>query len=183
MTLPNKLTLTRIAAVPVFILCYFYKLFFVALIIFILASITDLLDGKIARRDNLVTDFGKIMDPLADKILVYSALVLMVEDNTLKAWVLLVILAREFLVAGIRTVSAAKGKDVAAVFSGKLKTVFQMGATMVLLFAMALGKCNCQDVAYYFDLIGHIGMYVAVALTIYSGVEITIKNKEIFEEM
>ena len=138
MNLPNKLTLARIAAVPVFVVLYMKGQFIPAFIIFILASLTDMLDGKIARKYNLITNFGKIMDPLADKILVYSAFCLMIEDGTMPSWMLIVILLREFAVSGMRTVAAANGIVVAAGMSGKIKTVLQMIAVPLLIHS-ALG--------------------------------------------
>ena len=118
MNLPNKLTIGRIIAVPFFVALYMLGFYIAALVIFILASLTDMLDGKIARKRNLVTNFGKIMDPLADKILVYSALALMTGDGTVPAWMLIVILAREFAISGMRTVAASEGIVIAAGMSG-----------------------------------------------------------------
>ena len=105
MNLPNKLTLGRIAAVPFFIACFMMEMYIAALVIFCLASLTDLLDGKIARARGLVTNFGKIMDPLADKILVYSALCLFIDDRIISGWMLIIILSREFVVSGMRTIA------------------------------------------------------------------------------
>ena len=126
MNLPNKLTMARIIAVPIFVILYMKQLYLAAFIVFILASFTDMLDGKIARKYNLITNFGKIMDPLADKILVYSAFCLMIGDGTVPAWMLIIILLREFAVSGMRTVAAANGIVIAAGMSGKIKTVLQM---------------------------------------------------------
>ncbi|MBQ6686213.1 MAG: CDP-diacylglycerol--glycerol-3-phosphate 3-phosphatidyltransferase, partial [Firmicutes bacterium] len=126
MNLPNKLTIIRMIAVPFFIALYMMGMALPAVILFILASLTDMLDGQIARKHNLVTNFGKIMDPLADKILVYSAFCMMVEDGTVPGWMMIVILAREFVVSGMRTVAASEGIVVAAGMSGKIKTVLQM---------------------------------------------------------
>ena len=125
MNLPNKLTLARMIAVPFFIAAFLFGMYPLALIIFIAASVTDYFDGKIARSQNLVTNFGKIMDPLADKILVYSALCLFIETRSISAWMLIIILAREFVVAGMRTVAASEGTVLAAGMSGKIKTVLQ----------------------------------------------------------
>ena len=107
MNLPNKLTIARVIAVPFFIAAYMTGYNLVAFVLFIAASFTDMLDGKIARKYHLVTNFGKIMDPLADKVLVYSAFCLMVEDGTVPGWMLIVILAREFVVAGMRFVGGS----------------------------------------------------------------------------
>ena len=138
MNLPNKLTLARIFAVPVYIVLYVNALYVPALIVFILASLTDMLDGKIARKYGLVTNFGKIMDPLADKILVYSAFTLFIADFTMPAWMLIVILAREFTIAGMRTVAASEGIVIAAAMSGKIKTVLQMAAVVLLILMHSL---------------------------------------------
>ena len=113
MNLPNKLTIARVIAVPFFIGAYYFSWYLLAFIIFVAASLTDMLDGKIARKYNLVTNFGKIMDPLADKVLVYSAICLMIPVYV-PAWMLIIILAREFTVAGMRTVAASEGIVIAA---------------------------------------------------------------------
>jgi CDP-diacylglycerol--glycerol-3-phosphate 3-phosphatidyltransferase/cardiolipin synthase len=133
MNLPNKLTIARMIAVPFFIAAFMLGMYPVALVLFCAASITDYFDGKIARSQNLVTNFGKIMDPLADKILVYSALCLFIETDAIEAWMLIIILAREFIVAGMRTVAASEGRVLAAGMSGKIKTVLQMIAVIVML--------------------------------------------------
>ena len=119
-------------AVPFFVNAFMMHYYFVAFVIFILASFTDMLDGKIARARGLVTNFGKIMDPLADKILVYSALCLLIGKGTIPAWALIIILAREFAVSGMRTVAASEGRVIAAGMSGKFKTVLQMIAVPLL---------------------------------------------------
>ena len=174
MNLPNKLTVGRVIAVPFFIVAYIMGMFWVALIIFIAASVTDLLDGKIARARGLVTNFGKIMDPLADKILVYSALCLFIEFGLIPAWMLIIILAREFAIAGMRTVAASEGKVLAAGMSGKIKTVLQMIAVPVMMLGQAIPSL---------PIIGTIGYIVFVAslvMTVYSGAEYIIKNKDVF---
>ena len=125
MNLPNKLTLARIIAVPFFIVCYVKGLSIAALVIFILASLTDLLDGKIARKYNLVTDFGKFMDPLADKLLVCSAMIALIELDRIPAWIVIVIIAREFIISGFRLVAADNGIVIAASYWGKFKTAFR----------------------------------------------------------
>ncbi len=172
MNLPNKLTIARIIAVPFFIAAYMLDMRIIALVIFILASITDMLDGKIARKYNLVTNFGKIMDPLADKILVYAAFCLMVADKTIPAWTLVIILFREFLVAGVRTVAASEGIVIAADMAGKIKTVLQMFAVCVLI------------IRPYHAILGYIGyalFYAALVMTVYSGFNYVVKNKEVFK--
>ncbi|MBR5756752.1 MAG: CDP-diacylglycerol--glycerol-3-phosphate 3-phosphatidyltransferase [Firmicutes bacterium] len=171
MNLPNKLTLARIIAVPFFIATYMMDMRIIALVIFILASITDMLDGKIARKYNLITNFGKIMDPLADKILVYAAFCLMVADGTIPAWTLIIILCREFLVAGVRTVAASEGIVIAADMAGKIKTVLQMFAVCVLII---------KPYHVFLGYIGYALFYAALVMTVYSGFNYVIKNKQVF---
>ncbi len=178
MNLPNKLTIARVIAVPFFIAAYMTGYNLVAFILFVAASLTDMLDGKIARKYNLVTNFGKIMDPLADKILVYSAFCLMVDDGTMPGWMLIVILAREFTIAGMRTVAASEGTVIAAGMSGKLKTVLQMIAVPLLLLAAAMGDMGqLQD---YCALAGQIFLWASLIMTVYSGAEYVLKNKSVF---
>ena len=172
MNLPNKLTLARIVAVPFFIVFYFLKWYWPALIIFVLASLTDMADGKIARKYNMVTNFGKIMDPLADKILVYAAFCMMVGDKTIAAWTLIVILFREFLVAGVRTVAASTGTVIAADMAGKIKTVLQMFAVPCLLIR------SVHPVLFY---CGYVLFYASLIMTAVSGANYCLKNKEVFE--
>lgn len=174
MNLPNKLTIGRIIAVPFFVASYMLGFYIAALVIFILASLTDMLDGKIARKRNLVTNFGKIMDPLADKILVYSALTLMTGDGTIPAWMLIVILAREFAVSGMRTVAASEGIVIAAGMSGKIKTVLQMIAVPVLILALALPQVPAVFTA------GQVFIWASLVMTVYSGAEYIIKNRKVF---
>ena len=177
MNLPNKLTVARIIAVPFFIAAYMTGYYAAACILFIAASLTDMLDGKIARKYNLVTNFGKIMDPLADKILVYSAFCLMVEDGTVPGWMLIVILAREFAIAGMRTVAASEGIVIAAGMSGKIKTVLQMIAVPLLLLATAITQAQLH---HYFGLAGQIFLWASLVMTVYSGIEYIAKNKSVF---
>lgn len=174
MNLPNKLTIARMIAVPFFIAAFLLGMYPAALVIFIAASVTDYFDGKIARSQNLVTNFGKIMDPLADKILVYSALCLFIETDTIDAWMLIIILAREFIVAGMRTVAASEGRVLAAGMSGKIKTVLQMIAVIVMLTGLWL-----QD----YPVILRTGYYIFIAslvMTVYSGCEYVYQNRDVF---
>ena len=174
MNLPNKLTVLRMIAVPFFIAMYMLGWALPAVILFILASLTDMLDGQIARKHNLVTNFGKIMDPLADKILVYSAFCMMVEDGTVPGWMMIVILAREFVVSGMRTVAASEGIVVAAGMSGKIKTVLQMIAVPLLLMLNAF-----PDVALlYYAAYGFL--WASLIMTVVSGVEYIMQNKSVF---
>lgn len=138
MNLPNKLTLLRVVLIPVFVVLLLleggqnYTLRIAALIVFCIASFTDFLDGQIARRNNLVTNFGKFMDPLADKLLVCSALICMIELGQLPSWYVLTVIAREFIISGFRLVAADNGIVIAASWWGKFKTTFQM-LTVILL--------------------------------------------------
>ena len=173
MNLPNKLTLARIIAVPFFVVFYMKGMAIISLIIFVLASLTDMADGKIARKYNLITNFGKIMDPLADKILVYAAFALMVANGTIPAWTLIIILAREFLVAGVRTVAASTGIVIAADMAGKIKTVLQMFAVPCLII------CTVHPVLYY---CGYVLFYASLVMTVISGANYCIKNKQVFAD-
>lgn len=171
MNLPNKLTIARVICVPIFVVLYYLDLNLWACIVFIIASITDMLDGRIARSRNMVTNFGKIMDPLADKVLVYAAFCLFIEKNVMPGWMLIIILAREFAVSGMRTVAASQGTVVAAGMTGKIKTVLQMFAVIFLLlgpYAKAL------------DIIGQVLLWASLVMTIVSGAEYIIKNKNVF---
>jgi len=183
MNLPNKLTLLRVILVPFFIACYLLKLYYVALIIFVVASFTDMLDGKIARKHNLVTNFGKIMDPLADKVLVYSAFCLMIPEYV-PGWMLIIILAREFTISGMRTVAASEGTVVAAGMSGKIKTVLQMIAVpLILLYAAFLGTTGMSETVLSVTKILYlVFLYGALVMTVYSGTEYVIKNKTVFRQ-
>ena len=174
MNLPNKLTVLRVIMVPVFIAAYMKEFYFIALVVFVLASFTDYLDGKIARDGNLVSNFGKIMDPLADKILVYSALCLFLQTGIIKAWMLIIILAREFAVAGMRTVAASEGRVLAADMSGKIKTVLQMVGVSIMIFGLAVPEN--ENIL----IIGSFVFLASLIMTVYSGCEYIIKNRDIF---
>lgn len=175
MNLPNKLTMARVIAVPFFIVLFMMKFYIVSLVIFCLASITDFFDGMIARKQGLVTNFGKIMDPLADKILVYSALCLFIDDKIISGWMLIIILAREFAVSGMRTIAASEGTVLAAGMSGKAKTVFQMFAVIFIIAGLAM--TNVPNILR----IGLVLFYISLLLTVYSGAEYIIKNIDIFK--
>ena len=173
MNLPNKLTMARILAVPVFIVLYLMGHNVIATIVFILASLTDMLDGQIARKRGLVTNFGKIMDPLADKILVYSAFICMVQIGIVPGWMLVIILFREFIVSGLRTVAAADGTVIAAGKTGKLKTILQMIAVPLLLL-------NNWPFSYIGIPGDQIFLWAQLIMTIVSGVEYVYENRGVF---
>ena len=169
MNLPNKLTLLRIALIPVFMIVLYWDFpgaAYVALVIFLAASFTDMLDGKIARKYNLVTDFGKFADPLADKMLVTAAMLWFVETGRMPAWALLVVLVREFAVSGLRMIASDKGRVIAAGWSGKVKTA----STMVCIAVMFLELSSAVDV---------LCVWIITLTTLYSGVEYFVKNKDI----
>jgi len=174
MNLANKLTMIRIFLVPIFLLFIAVKGIpygrELATIIFIVASLTDKLDGYIARSRNQITNFGKFMDPLADKLLVTAALVSLVELQIVHGWVAMIIIAREFAVSGLRTVAASDGKVIAASKWGKLKTVIQIVAIITALI-------NLSYVNTTLNMLTNILMAVAVVITIISGVDYFVKNK------
>ena len=179
MTTANKLTLLRMALIPVF-LGVLYAGFpgsrYVALGVFVVASLTDTLDGYIARHYNQITNFGKFMDPLADKVLVMAAMCWFVEEGRMPGWVLAVVLLREFAVSGMRLVAVEQGRVIAAGWSGKVKTA----ATMVCLCLMLLiGAPGPEDSAP--DFVALISNVVIVATTLYSGVEYFVKNHDVFK--
>ena len=173
MNLPNKLTLLRIVLILPFLLVLYLGVPFasyIALAIFVLASLTDMLDGQIARKRGLVTDFGKFADPLADKMLVTAALLWFVEIGQMPGWALLVVIVREFAVSGLRMVASDKGRVIAAGWSGKVKTASTM-VCIVLMFLPIPAAVNTLCVA------------VIVVTTICSGVEYFLKNKDCLSDM
>ncbi len=177
MNLPNKLTVLRVLLIPFFVWAALgdpvpgYSKY-IAVLIFIVASLTDLLDGKIARKYGLVTNFGKFMDPLADKLLVCAALICLVSCGMLSAWMVIVVISREFIISGFRLVASDNGVVIAANYWGKFKTTFQMLMIIVLLL----------DLGGVFDLIGQILTWVALILTVVSLVDYVIKNKHVILE-
>ena len=177
MNLPNKITMIRVILIPFFV--FFMLTDFVpysnviAVAIFIVASLTDLLDGKIARKYHLVTNFGKFMDPLADKLLVCSALICMIELRELPAWMVIIIISREFIISGFRLVASDNGVVIAASYWGKFKTNFQM--FMIIMLIIDLGTSTAV-------MIENILIVIATALTIISLVDYLVKNKQVLSE-
>ena len=172
MNLPNKLTMLRILLIPVFMVVLYWGFpgaTWVALAIFIIASFTDMLDGKIARKYNLVTDFGKFADPLADKCLVMAALCWFVETGDMMGWVLAAVLLREFAVSGMRLIAVEKGRVIAAGWSGKVKTASTMVCICLILFG----------IPHWLNL---VCQGVILVTTVYSGVEYFVKNWDVFSE-
>ena len=197
MNLPNKITLTRICMIPVFILIFYLDVmngwnYLVSAIVFLLAAATDALDGHIARSRHLVTDLGKFLDPIADKVLVSTALVLLLtrgavfEVSFFAGWGLIVagicvavILARELIVSGFRTIAAGKGLVLAADKLGKFKTVFQDASIALLLAGMSFlpGTAGIVIIAA-----GVILFYICTLLTVLSGVHYIVKNRQVLSE-
>ena len=178
MNLPNKLTLLRVIMIPFFVFFMLAPYFegygnYIAVAIFIIASFTDFLDGYLARRDNLVTNFGKFMDPLADKLLVCAALICLVETGQLASWIVIIIISREFIISGFRLIASDNGVVIAASYWGKFKTVFQM--VMVILLIV-----NIQNPVY--QIVTTVVTYIALILTIVSLVDYVIKNKDVLKD-
>ena len=178
MNLPNKLTLFRVVLIPFFVfflLAPFFECYgnYIAVAIFIVASLTDLLDGKIARKYNLVTNFGKFMDPLADKLLVCSAMICLISTGQLPAWIVIIIISREFIISGFRLIASDNGVVIAASYWGKFKTTFQMLMVIVLIL-------NIEHPV--FEVIGTVLIYVSLALTIISLIDYIIKNKDVLKD-
>ena len=172
MNLPNKLTVLRmIMIVPFVILLLGGINDWIALAIFVIASLTDMLDGKIARKYNLVTNFGKFMDPLADKLLVCSALIGLIALNRIPAWVVIIIIAREFIISGFRTVAADNNVVIAASYWGKFKTTFQM-----VMVCLMIG--NIPQLQLLTDIV----MWIALVLTVVSLVDYLLKNKNVMSD-
>lgn len=184
MNLPNKITIFRICMIPVFV---FFLLFedipyfnFIALAVFAVASFSDFLDGHIARKYNLVTTFGKFMDPLADKILVCTALIILIEYDKIPAVIVAIIMARDFIISGFRTIAADKGIIIAAGWTGKVKTVVQMVMCMLLLFTA--DPTYDSLIFRIADVLGEIAMWLALILTVVSLMVYLWDNREVLRE-
>ena len=175
MNLPNKLTMFRVILIPFFVMFMLVDITlydkWIALGIFILASLTDLLDGKIARKYNLVTNFGKFMDPLADKLLVCSALICLVALDRIPAWMVIVIIAREFIISGFRLIASDNGVVIAASYWGKFKTTFQMVMICLMIADIAV-----------ISILTDVVMWIAVVLTVVSLVDYLVKNKDVMKD-
>ena len=174
MNTPNKLTVARMILVPFLVLFMLTDLGgeanrYIALAIFVVASVTDWFDGKLARKYNLVTNFGKFMDPLADKLLVCSAMICMIEMGKLPAWIVIVIIAREFIISGFRLVASDNGIVIAASYWGKFKTVSQM--IMIILLILNFGG--------FFEILTQIFVWVSLALTVISLITYIVQNKNV----
>ena len=178
LNLPNKLTILRVILIPffaMFLLTGMAGIYsdYIALAIFCVASLTDMLDGMIARKYDLVTNFGKFMDPLADKLLVCTALICLLDLARIPAWVVIVIIAREFIISGFRLVASDKGVVIAAGYIGKVKTVFQMAMIIMMIL-------DFDNNAFYTATL--VVMYIALALTVVSLVDYIAKNKDVLKD-
>ena len=177
MNLPNKLTILRVILIPFFVVFMLFDITgaadkWIALVIFCVASLTDMLDGKIARKYNLVTNFGKFMDPLADKLLVCTALICLTSMNRLNVIVVLVIIAREFIISRFRLVASDNGIVIAASYWGKFKTVSQMALIIVLI----------MDLGGVWNVVGTVLTWVALLLTVVSLIDYIAKNKQVLTQ-
>ena len=183
MNLPNKLTMLRIALIPVFVICFYLPVkhnMLIAAAVFIVAYITDAIDGHLARKRNLVTDFGKLMDPIVDKLLSSTALIMLSACGYIHPVATVIILSREMFISGVRLVCAEKGKVVAASIWGKLKTVSQaisIGAVMILY---PLAGLLSPELGNVLKIITQVLVWISVALAVVSGVDYTYKNRYFF---
>ena len=179
MNTPNKITMARICLIPIFLIFLFQQTAlcsYIALGIFIIASTTDGIDGHIARKYNLVTNFGKFVDPLADKLLVTSAFISFIQFGLMPAWAVILIIAREFIITSLRVVAISQGKVIAASMSGKVKTTIQILTVCVILFfsvtPFSLGAFTNQTLMFIFIL-------ASVVITVYSGADYLIRNRHV----
>jgi len=199
MNLPNKLTVLRMALVPVFIVCFYLgqpgaaegallvaslpaKIAFavLAFVVFGVASLTDMLDGQIARKRGLITNFGKLMDPLADKVLTTAAFVCFVDTSVMAAWMLIVILAREFAITSLRAIAASEGVVLAAGSLGKLKTVLQMAAILLLLLMRVVIAADTSGaVPWGLNWFAQLVLLAAVIITVWSGIDYLWKGRKL----
>ena len=172
-TIPNWLCFVRIALIPVFSVLFIKEQYIAAFITMIVAALTDVFDGKIARKYNLITDFGKFMDPLADKLLVCSAMIALVDQGRIPAWIVIIIIAREFIISGFRLIAAEKGVVIAAGIWGKLKTVVQM-----VMVCFLIGNLGGKVIF----VIEQVLIYAALVLTIISLIDYLVSNKNVLKD-
>jgi len=192
--LPNKLTIFRVILIVPFVLVLLggyeqWGIFsglgaaateYIALGIFIFASLTDLVDGKLARKYNLVSNFGKFMDPLADKLLVCSAMILLIEMGRIPSWVVIIIIAREFIISGFRLIASDNGRVIAASYWGKFKTTFQM----VMICLMIVGDApflTSDSARNVYGIVTDVIMWIALVLTVVSLADYLVKNKDVMK--
>ncbi len=172
MNIANKVTTVRLFLIPVFVVLYYIygRTYNIAAIVFIIASLTDAIDGHLARSRNLITNFGKFVDPLVDKVLTMAAFIILVEDLVIPAWAVIIIIARELIITGFRTLAADQGITIAASPWGKAKTISQMVSLVMLLVDIP----SLNNLGIYV-------FYIAVALTVISGVDYMVKNKAVLD--
>lgn len=197
MNLPNKLTILRVIMVPFFVAFLlltpqYFRMKWIAFVLFVAASLTDLLDGHIARKYNLITNFGKFMDPLADKLLVSAALVCLTALGQIPAWMTIVIISREFIISGFRLIAAERGIVIAASWWGKWKTSFTMVtlALMIILvnahgFGPALGGDSFRTQAGVYEvfvIIAEVLLWISLILTVVSLIDYLVKNKDVMKD-
>ena len=183
MNLPNKLTVLRMILTPIYLaamLIEFRYHYIVALVIFAVASITDFLDGKIARKNNLVTTFGKLCDPVADKMLTTAALLAFMQLGLCNIWVVMIILTREFLVTSFRLVSSAQGVVIPAGILGKIKTVCQMVFSIIIMLGLFAGEFVSYDFEM-FSLISNVLLWITAVLTVVSGIKYIVDGKKVID--
>lgn len=183
MNLPNKLTVTRMILTPFYLaamLLDFRFHYIVALVIFAVASITDFLDGKIARKNNLITTFGKLCDPVADKMLTTAALLAFMQLGLCDIWVVMIVLAREFLVTSFRLVASAQGVVIPAGILGKIKTVCQMVFSILIMLGLFIGEFISFDFEV-FSLVSNILLWITAVLTVVSGIKYIIDGKKVID--
>lgn len=178
MNLPNKITIFRVILIPFFLVALLVDAIpagkWIALGIFIVASLSDMVDGKLARKYNLVTDFGKFMDPLADKLLTCSAMIAMISLNLIPSWVVIVIIAREFTISGFRLIASDNGKVIAANMWGKVKTTVQM---IMIIYLIVKVAANWDSL--FFNVVAQVLIYAALALTVISLMTYIFGNKDV----
>ena len=172
-TIPNLISFIRILLVPLFAYLFMQGDFVPAVIVLALSGLSDCVDGKIARKYNLVTNFGKFMDPLADKLLVCSAMICLIQTGQLAAWIVVIIIAREFIISGFRLIASDNGIVIAASYWGKFKTTFQMLMVIVLIL-------DIQN--QVFQILGTVLIYISLALTVISLIDYVVKNKDVLKE-
>ena len=184
MNLPNKLTLLRVALVPVF--CIFISIHspwaqMLAALVFVGASLTDWFDGKIARRDNLITDFGKLMDPIADKLLVTAAMVFLTAQHRMMAGVCMVFIAREFIISGFRMIAASRGKVIDAGPLGKYKTAAEMVCLPACILCIPFEGCGAVLSSSFMAVLAQIILWIALALAVLSCIDYIVRNKDVID--
>ena len=182
--LPNKLTLLRVVLVPVF--CIFISIHshwaqLLAALVFIGASLTDWFDGKIARRDNLITDFGKLMDPIADKLLVTAAMVFLTAQHRMMAGVCMVFIAREFIISGFRMIAASRGKVIAAGPLGKYKTAAEMVCLPACILCISFDGCAAVLSSSFMSVLAQIILWIALALAVLSCIDYIVRNRDVID--